>query len=49
MDYKKKNCKNTNTWRVNNMLQWIIEGIKEEINQYIDMNENENTMTQNLN
>ena len=32
--YKKKNAKNTNTWRLNNMLlnnQWITEEIKEEI------------------
>ena len=42
---KKKNCKNANTWRLNNMLlnnQWITEEIKEEINRYLETNENEN-------
>ena len=41
---KKKPCKNTNTWRVNNMLlnnQWIAEEIKEEIKKYLETNENE--------
>ena len=35
INYKKKNCKkNTNTWRLNNMLlnnKWITEEIKEKI------------------
>ena len=34
INYRKKNVKNTNTWRLNNMLlnnQWITEEIKEEI------------------
>ena len=34
INYKKKTVKNTNTWRLNNMLlnnQWITEEIKEEI------------------
>ena len=34
MNNKKKSAKNTNTWRLNNMLlnnQWITEEIKEEI------------------
>ena len=34
MNYGEKNVKNTNTWRLNNMLlnnQWITEEIKEEI------------------
>ena len=42
---------NTNTWRLNNTLlnnQEITEEIKEEIKKYIQTNENENTMTQNL-
>ena len=33
-NYKKKYCKNTNTWRLNNMLennQWVPEEIQEEI------------------
>ena len=36
---KKKSAKNTNTWRLNNMLlnkQWIIEEIKEEIKKYLE-------------
>ena len=48
---KKKNCKNTNTWRLNNTLlnnQEITEEIKEEIKKYLETNDNENTMTQNL-
>ena len=34
INYREKNVKNTNTWRLNNMLlnnQWITEEIKEEI------------------
>ena len=34
INYKKKNAKNTNAWRLNNMLlnnQWITEEIKKEI------------------
>ena len=46
-----KNCKNTNTWRLNNTLlnnQKITEEIKKEIKKYLETNDNENTMTQNL-
>ena len=48
---KKKNIKNTNIWRLNNTLlnnQQITEEIKKEIKIGIEMNENENTTTQNL-
>ena len=48
---KKKPVKNTNTWRLNNMLlnnQEITEEIKEENKKYIETNDNENTTTQNL-
>jgi len=48
---KKKTIKNTNIWRLNNMLlnnQQITEEIKKEIKICIEMNENENTTTQNL-
>ena len=48
---KKKTVKNANTWRLNNMLlnnQEITEEIKEEIKKYLETNDNENTMTQNL-
>ena len=36
---EKKTAKNTNSWKLNNMLlnnQWIIEEIKEEIKRYIE-------------
>ena len=48
---KKKTIKNTNIWRLNNMLlnnQKIMEEIKKEIKICIETNENENTATQNL-
>ena len=52
INYRKKNTvKNTNTWRLNNTLvnnEEITEEIKEEIKIYIETNDNENTMTQNL-
>ena len=47
---KKKTIKNTNTWRLNNILlnnQQITEEIKKEIKICIETNENENTTTQN--
>ena len=43
--------KNSNIWRLNNMLlnnQQITEEIKKEIKICIETNENENTTTQNL-
>ena len=51
ISYREKNIKNTNTWRLNNKLlnnQEITEVIKEEITKYLETNENENTMIQNL-
>ena len=51
INYWKKTVKNTNTWRLNNMLlknQEITEKIKEEIKKYLETNDNENTTTQNL-
>ena len=51
MNYRGKNVENTNTWRINNTLlnnQQITEEIKEEIKKYLETNDNENTMTQNL-
>ena len=45
------NYREKNTWRLNNMLlnnQEITEEIKEEIKKYLETNDNENTMTQNL-
>ena len=47
---KKKTVKNTNTWRLNNILlnnQWITEEIR-GIKKYLETNENKNTMIQNL-
>ena len=51
INYRKKTIKNTNTWRLNNTLlnnQEITEEIKEEIKKYLETNDNENTMTENL-
>ena len=51
INYRKRSVKNANTWRLNNTLlnnQEITEEIKEEIKQYLETNDNENTMTQNL-
>ena len=51
INYREKSVKNTNTWRINNMLlnnQEITEEIKEEIRKYLETNDNENTMVQNL-
>ena len=48
---EKKNVKNTNTWRLNNMLlknRKITEEIKEEIKKYLQTNYNKNTTIQNL-
>ena len=51
MKKKKKTIKNSNIWRLNNTLlnnQQIIEEIKKEIKICIEMNDNEDTTTQNL-
>ena len=51
MNYREKNVKNTNTWRLNSTLlnnQEITEEIKEEMTKYIETNDNENTTIQNL-
>ena len=51
INYRKKSVRNTNTWRLNNTLldnQEITEETKEEIKKYLETNDNENTMTQNL-
>ena len=50
INYRGKNIKNTNTWRLNNTLlnnQQITEEIKEEIKKYLETNDNENTTIQN--
>ena len=51
VNYREKTIKNTNIWRLNNMLlnnQQITEEIKKEIKICIETSENENTTTQNL-
>ena len=51
MNYREKNVKNTNTWRLSNTLlnnQEITEEIKEEIKKYLETNDNENGTIQNL-
>ena len=51
LNYRRKTIKNSNIWRLNNMLmnnQEITEEIKKEIKICIETNENENTTTQNL-
>ena len=51
INYKKKNYKNTNTWRLNNTFlnnQQVTEEIKREIKQFLETNGNENMTTQNL-
>ena len=50
---KKKNPKNKtrNMWQLNNILlnnQWITKKIKDKIKNYLETNENESTMVQNL-
>ena len=51
INYRKNTVKNTNTWSLNNTPlnnQEITEEMKEEIKKYLETNDNENTMTQNL-
>ena len=51
LNYRRKTIKNSKIWRLNIMLlnnQQITEEIKKEIKICIEMNENENTTTQNL-
>ena len=51
INYRKKSVKNKNIWRLNNTLlnnQEITEEVKEETKKYLETNDNEDTMTQNL-
>ena len=51
LNYRRKTIKNSNIYRLNNTLlnnQQITEEIKKEIKICVEMNENENTTTQNL-
>ena len=46
---KRKSRKRRNTWRLNNMLlnnEYVNQEIKEEIKNYMETNENENTTVQ---
>ena len=48
---RKRSVKNTNTWGLHNILlnnKVITEEIKGEIKKYLETNDNEDTMTQNL-
>ena len=47
----KKTVRNTNTWRLNNMLlnnQQVTAEIKREVKKFLKTNDNENTTTENL-
>ena len=47
----KEKAQHSNTWRLNNMLlnnEWVNNEIKEEIEKFLETNENEHTTTQNL-
>ena len=49
--YKKKSVRDTNTWRLNNTFlnnQQVTEEIKREIRKFLETNDNENMITQNL-
>ena len=51
LSYRRKTIKNSNIWKLNNKLlnnEQITKEIKKEIKICIEMNENENTTTQNL-
>jgi hypothetical protein len=48
---KNKDKKHANSWKLNNSLlneQWVIDEIKEEIERFLEVNENENTTYLNL-
>ena len=51
INYRKKNGKRANMWRLDNMLlknQWVNAEIKKEIRKYFETNENGNITFQNL-
>ena len=42
INYKKITVRNTNTWRLNNTFQQVIEEIKMEIKTFLETNDNKN-------
>ena len=51
INHKEKFGKATNTWRLKNILlknDWANQEVKEEIKKHMEVNENDNTTTQNL-
>ena len=51
VNHKKNSGKNTNTWRLGNILlknEWVNQNIKEIFKKYIETSENENKWVQNL-
>ena len=51
INYKKKNVRSTNTWRLNSTFlnsQQVTEDIKRKIKNFLETNDNENTTSQNL-
>ena len=51
INYKRKTVRNTNTWRLNSTFlnnQQVNEETKREIKKFLETNDNENTITQNL-
>ena len=51
INYRKKTRKATKMWRLNKMLlnnDWVNEEIEEEIEKFLETNENENMTCQNL-
>ena len=49
INYKKKNVRKRNTWRLNNRFlnnQQVTEEIKRDIKKFLDRNDNENMTTQ---
>jgi hypothetical protein len=51
LNNKSNSRKHANSWKLNNTLlndQWVIDEIKEEIERFLEVNDNENTTYQNL-
>ena len=51
LNHKKKFGRNSNTWKLKTTLLknvWVNQEIKEELKQFMEINENENTSVQNL-